>query len=73
MMIGAAVVALWLGVPAERRALEDVAAPLCAVEPDHGLPEKPRTLPPRTPPQSGRITCSRLARSSDRAMRQRSQ
>ena len=51
MMIGAAVVALWLGVPAERRALEDVAAPLCAVEPDHGLPEKPRTLPPRTLPQ----------------------
>jgi MFS family permease len=45
MMIGAALVALWLGVPAERRALEDVAAPLCALEPDHGLPEERRALP----------------------------
>ncbi len=38
LMIGAALVALWLGVPAERRSLEDVAAPLCVVEEDSALP-----------------------------------
>jgi hypothetical protein len=31
-MLGAAGTALWLGVAAERRSLEDVAAPLCAID-----------------------------------------
>jgi len=40
-MIVAALTALWLGVPAERRALEDVAAPLCALDAD-ALPDAKR-------------------------------
>jgi hypothetical protein len=32
-MLAAAVVAFWLGVDAERRSLEDVAAPLSALLP----------------------------------------
>jgi MFS family permease len=40
-MIVAALTALWHGVPAERRALEDVAAPLCAIDAD-ALPDATR-------------------------------
>ena len=41
-MIGAALTALWLGVPAERRALEDVAAPLCTLDADEPPAEQRR-------------------------------
>jgi MFS family permease len=42
LMIVAALVALWLGVAAERRPLEHVAAPLCGVDPDEPQVEAQR-------------------------------
>src|SRR6185295_6580765 len=48
LMLAAALVALWLGVAAERRSLEDVARPLSAVSDPHAsadLPDSARPAP----------------------------